>query len=151
MIQLLIIYYVIFASSDINKVVVAVIAFGVNSSAYIAEIVRSGIMSIDAGQLEAGRSLGFTYAQSMWYFILPQAFKNVLPPLANEFIVLIKETSISGYIGIVDLTRGGDYIRSRTYEAFLPLIAVALVYLIIVMILTWLVGRMERRLKRNER
>ena len=87
----------------------------------------------------------------MWYFILPQAFKNVLPPLANEFIVLIKETSISGYIGIVDLTRGGDYIRSRTYEAFLPLIAVALVYLIIVMILTWLVGRMERRLKRNER
>ena len=95
--------------------------------------------------------MGFTYAQSMWYFILPQAFKNVLPPLANEFIVLIKETSISGYIGIVDLTRGGDYIRSRTYEAFLPLIAVALVYLIIVMILTWLVGRMERRLKRNER
>ena len=87
----------------------------------------------------------------MWYFILPQAFKNVLPPLANEFIVLIKETSISGYIGIVDLTRGGDYIRSRTYEAFLPLIAVALVYLIIVMILTWLVGKMERRLKRNER
>lgn len=151
MIQLLIIYYVIFASSDINKVVVAVIAFGVNSSAYIAEIVRSGINSIDEGQLEAGRSLGFTYAQSMWYFILPQAFKNVLPPLANEFIVLIKETSISGYIGIVDLTRGGDYIRSRTYEAFLPLIAVALVYLIIVMILTWLVGRMERRLKRNER
>ena len=151
MIQLLIIYYVIFASSDINKVVVAVIAFGVNSSAYIAEIVRSGINSIDEGQLEAGRSLGFTYAQSMWYFILPQAFKNVLPPLANEFIVLIKETSISGYIGIVDLTRGGDYIRSRTYEAFLPLIAVALVYLIIVMILTWLVGKMERRLKRNER
>ena len=127
------------------------IAFGVNSSAYIAEIVRSGINSIDEGQLEAGRSLGFTYAQSMWYFILPQAFKNVLPPLANEFIVLIKETSISGYIGIVDLTRGGDYIRSRTYEAFLPLIAVALVYLIIVMILTWLVGKMERRLKRNER
>ena len=151
MIQLLIIYYVIFASSDINKVVVAVIAFGVNSSAYIAEIVRSGINSIDEGQLEAGRSLGFTYAQSMWYFILPQAFKNVLPPLANEFIVLIKETSISGYIGIVDLTRGGDYIRSRTYEAFLPLIAVALVYLIIVMILTWLVGKMERRLNRNER
>lgn len=151
MIQLLIIYYVIFASSDINKVIVAIIAFGLNSSAYIAEIVRSGIMSIDDGQLEAGRSLGFTYAQSMWHFILPQAFKNVLPALGNEFIVLIKETSISGYIGIVDLTRGGDYIRSRTYEAFIPLIAVALVYLIIVLILTWLVGRMERRLKRSER
>ncbi len=151
MIQLLIIYYVIFASTDINKVIVAIIAFGLNSSAYIAEIVRSGIMSIDDGQLEAGRSLGFTYAQSMWYFILPQAFKNVLPALGNEFIVLIKETSISGYIGIVDLTRGGDYIRSRTYEAFIPLIAVALVYLIIVMVLTWLVGRMERRLKRDER
>ncbi len=151
MIQLLIIYYVIFASSDINKVIVAIIAFGLNSSAYIAEIVRSGIMSIDDGQLEAGRSLGFTYAQSMWYFILPQAFKNVLPALGNEFIVLIKETSISGYIGIVDLTRGGDYIRSRTYEAFIPLVAVALVYLVIVMVLTWLVGRMERRLKRDER
>lgn len=150
-IQLLIIYYVIFASADINKVFVAVIAFGLNSSAYIAEIVRSGIMSIDEGQIEAGRSLGFTYAQSMWYFVLPQAFKNVLPALGNEFIVLIKETSISGYIGIVDLTRGGDYIRSRTYEAFIPLIAVALVYLVIVMALTWLVGRMERRLKRSER
>lgn len=151
MIQLLIIYYVIFASADINKVIVAIVAFGLNSSAYIAEIVRSGIMSIDDGQLEAGRSLGFTYAQSMWHFILPQAFKNVLPALGNEFIVLIKETSISGYIGIVDLTRGGDYIRSRTYEAFIPLIAVALVYLIIVMVLSGLVGRMERRLKRDER
>lgn len=151
MIQLLIIYYVIFASSGINKVVVAIIAFGLNSSAYIAEIVRSGIMSIDDGQLEAGRSLGFTYAQSMWHFILPQAFKNVLPALGNEFIVLIKETSISGYIGIVDLTRGGDYIRSRTYDAFLPLVTVALVYLIIVMILTGLVGKMERRLKKSER
>lgn len=151
MIQLLIIYYVIFASTDINKVIVAIVAFGLNSSAYIAEIVRSGIMSIDDGQLEAGRSLGFTYAQSMWHFILPQAFKNVLPALGNEFIVLIKETSISGYIGIVDLTRGGDYIRSRTYEAFIPLIAVALVYLIIVMVLSGLVGRMERRLKRDER
>ncbi len=151
MIQLLIIYYVIFASTDINKVIVAIIAFGLNSSAYIAEIVRSGIMSIDDGQLEAGRSLGFTYAQSMWHFILPQAFKNVLPALGNEFIVLIKETSISGYIGIVDLTRGGDYIRSRTYEAFIPLIAVALVYLVIVMVLTSLVGRLERRLQRSER
>lgn len=150
MIQLLIIYYVIFASSDVSKVFVAVIAFGLNSSAYIAEIVRAGIMSIDNGQLEAGRSLGFTYRQTMLYFIIPQAFKNVLPALCNEFIVLIKETSISGYIGIMDLTRGGDYIRSRTYEAFLPLIAVAIVYLIIVMALTSAVSKLERKLKKDE-
>lgn len=151
MVQLLIIYYVIFASTDINKVLVAVIAFGLNSSAYIAEIVRGGIMSIDEGQFEAGRSLGFSYRQTMTYFILPQAFKNVLPALCNEFIVLIKETSISGYIGIMDLTRGGDYIRSRTYEAFLPLIAVALVYLIIVVVLTWLVSKLEKRLKNDRK
>lgn len=149
MIQLLIIYYVIFASSDINKVFVAIIAFGLNSSAYIAEIVRGGIMAIDQGQFEAGRSLGFTHGQTMLYFIIPQAFKNVLPALCNEFIVLIKETSISGYIGIMDLTRGGDFIRSRTYEALLPLVSVAIVYLIIVVILTNLVSRLERRLKKN--
>lgn len=151
MIQLLIIYYVIFAATNINKVLVATIAFGLNSSAYIAEIVRSGIMSIDQGQFEAGRSLGFTYVQTMRYFILPQAFKNVLPALGNEFIVLLKETSISGYIGIMDLTRGGDFIRSRTYEAFFPLITVALIYLIIVVGLSTMVGRLERRLKNDER
>ncbi len=148
MIQLLIIYYVIFASTDINKVLVAIIAFGLNSSAYIAEIVRGGIMSIDKGQFEAGRSLGFNYRQTMWHFIIPQAFKNVLPALGNEFIVLIKETSISGYIGIMDLTRGGDLIRSRTYEAFMPLIAVAIVYLILVVMLTAAVSKLERRLKK---
>ena len=147
LIQLLIIYYVIFTSPNISKTFVAVISFGLNSSAYIAEIVRSGIMSIDIGQFEAGRSLGFTHAQTMWHFILPQAFKNILPALGNEFIVLIKETSIAGYIGINDLTRGGDIIRSRTFEAFLPLIAVAIIYLIIVMFLTALVTKMERRLK----
>ena len=136
---------------DINKIVVAVVAFGLNSSAYVAEIVRSGIMSIDEGQFEAGRSLGFSYAKTMWYFILPQAFRNILPALGNEFIVLLKETSISGYIGIVDLTRGGDYIRSRTYEAFLPLIAVAVIYLILVMLLSALVCRMEQRLKKSNR
>ncbi len=151
MVQLLIIYYVIFASANVNKVLVAIIAFGLNSSAYIAEIVRAGIMSVDSGQFEAGRSLGFTYKQTMQYFIIPQAFKNVLPALCNEFIVLIKETSISGYIGIMDLTRGGDYIRSRTYEAFMPLIAVAVVYLILVAILTWLVSKLEKRLKTDER
>lgn len=147
LIQLLIIYYVIFTSPNISKTFVAIISFGLNSSAYIAEIVRSGIMSIDIGQFEAGRSLGFTHAQTMWHFILPQAFKNILPALGNEFIVLIKETSIAGYIGINDLTRGGDIIRSRTFEAFLPLIAVAIIYLIIVMFLTALVTKMERRLK----
>ena len=151
MIQLLIIYYIIFASSDIDKVIVAVIAFGLNSSAYIAEIVRSGINSIDVGQSEAARSLGFSYSQTMWNFIIPQAIKNVLPALGNELIVLLKETSISGYIGIMDLTRGGDYIRSRTYDAFLPLIVVALVYLVIVVILTALLGRLEKRLKTDGR
>lgn len=149
MIQLLIIYYVIFASSNIDKVLVAVLAFGLNSAAYMTEIVRSGIMSIDNGQFEAGRSLGFNYVQTMRHFILPQALKNVLPAIGNELIVLIKETSISGYIGIMDMTRGADYIRSRTYDAFPPLIAVALVYLVIVMILTALVGKLERRLKKD--
>lgn len=150
MIQLLIMFYCIFISTN-NKVFVAVIAFGINSGAYVAEIVRSGIMSIDAGQMEAGRSLGFSYAQTMWYIIMPQAFKNVLPALANEFIVLLKETSICGYIGLMDLTRGGDIIRSRTYEPFMPLIAVAIVYLLLVMALTALVGKLERRLRTSER
>ena len=150
LIQLLIMYYVIITSPNVSKIFVAVIAFGLNSSAYIAEIVRSGIMSIDRGQFEAGRSMGFTHAQTMWYFILPQAFKNVLPALGNEFIVLVKESSIAGYIGIEELTRGGDFIRSRTYEAFLPLIAVALIYLVIVMFLTKMVDIMERRLKTDE-
>ncbi len=151
MIQLLIIYYVVFASSNIDAVLVATIAFGLNSSAYIAEIVRSGLSSIDEGQFEAGRSLGFNYSRTMLYFILPQAIKNILPALGNEFIVLLKETSISGYIGIRDLTRGGDLIRSRTYDAFMPLIAVALIYLVIVIFLSSLVGKLERRLKNDAR
>ena len=146
-IQLMIIYFVVFATTNVDKVTAAFISFGINSSAYIAEIVRSGIMSVDPGQFEAGRSLGFSHAGTMWHFILPQAFKNILPALGNEFIVLVKETSIAGYIGLVDLTKGGDIIRSRTYEAFLPLIAVALIYLVIVMFLTMLVGKLERRLK----
>lgn len=147
LIQLLIIYYVIFTSPAISKMFVACLSFGLNSSAYIAEIVRSGIMSVDAGQFEAGRSLGFSHAGTMWHFILPQAIKNILPALGNEFIVLLKETSIAGYIGIAELTRGGDIIRSRTYEAFLPLIAVALIYLVIVIFLTSLVSKLERRLQ----
>lgn len=151
MVQLLIVYYIIFATYDPGKVVVAILAFGLNSAAYVAEIVRSGIMSIDQGQFEAGRSLGFNYTQTMIYIIIPQAFKNVLPALANEFIVLLKETSISGYIGLMDLTRGGDIIRSQTYEPLFPLLAVALIYLVLVMILTYLVGKLERRLRNNER
>ena len=150
MIQLLIMFYVVFVLSN-NKVFVAVMTFGINSGAYVAEIVRSGIMSVDNGQMEAGRSLGFNYTQTMWYVIMPQAFKNVLPALVNEFIVLLKETSICGYIGLMDLTRGGDIIRSRTYEAFFPLIAVAIIYLVIVMLLTAFVNRLERRLRASER
>ena len=141
----------IFAAVDINKVLVAILAFGVNSGAYVAEIVRSGIMSIDQGQFEAGRSLGLNYRQTMVSIIMPQAFKNILPALANEFIVLLKETSISGYIGLTDLTRGGDIIRSQTYSALLPLVGVAVIYLIMVCFLSYLVGKLERRLRRNER
>ena len=149
-VQLLIIYFVVFASMDVSKVFVAVMAFGMNSGAYVAEIFRSGIMSIDEGQFEAGRSLGFNYAQTMIYIIMPQAFKNVLPALGNEFIVLLKETSVSGYIALQDLTKGGDIIRSRTYDAFMPLISVALIYLVMVMIFTKLVALLERRLRNSD-
>ena len=150
-VQLLIIYFVIFASVPINKLFVAILAFGLNSAAYVAEIVRSGIMSADNGQFEAGASLGFSYRRTMMLIVLPQAFKNVLPALANEFIVLLKETSVAGYIAINDLTKGGDQIRSDTYNAFLPLLAVAAIYLVIVMFLTYLVSRLERRLAKNDR
>lgn len=149
--QLLIIYFVVFGSVNISKVLVAIIAFGINSGAYVAEVIRSGIMSIDKGQTEAGRSLGFTYAQTMIYIILPQALQNVLPALGNEVIVLLKETSICGYIALQDLTKGGDIIRSRTYDAFMPLIAVAFIYLIMVMLLQRLVAGLERRLNSSER
>ncbi len=150
-VQLLIIYFVIFGSVNISKVLVAVIAFGLNSAAYVAEIVRSGIMSVDDGQFEAGASLGFGYTQTMVSIILPQALRNILPALGNEAIVLLKETSVSGYIALDDLTKGGDTIRSKTYEAFLPLIAVAAVYLVMVIIMTSLVSRLERRLSNDKR
>ena len=149
MVQLLIMFYVIFASSN-NKMLVAVIAFGINSGAYVAEIVRAGIMSIDKGQMEAGRSLGFNYLQTMVYIIAPQAFKNVLPALGNEFIVLLKETSVAGYISLMDLTKGGDIIRGRTL-AVMPLLAVALIYLVMVMFMQNLLGRLERRLRQSDR
>ncbi|MCR4694061.1 MAG: ABC transporter substrate-binding protein/permease [Pseudobutyrivibrio sp.] len=150
MVQLLIIYYVVFQAVSVSKILVAVIAFAINSGAYVAEIMRGGIMAVDAGQMEAGRSLGLTYKQTMTAIILPQAIKTVLPSLANEFISLIKETSICGYIGLVDLTRGGDIIRSQTYEAFIPLVAVAFIYLAIVEVLTLCVNKWEKSLRKSE-
>ena len=149
-VQLMIIYFVVFASSD-NGTMVAALAFGLNSGAYVAEIIRGGIMSIDNGQFEAGRSLGLNYVQTMRLIIIPQTIKNVLPSLANEFIALLKETSVAGYVAVADLTKGGDIIRSRTYSPFMPLIAVALVYLVLVMVFTKLVSIMERRLRNSER
>ncbi len=148
-VQLLIMYFIIFASST-NSTMVAVISFGINSGAYVAEIFRGGIMSVDKGQFEAGRSLGFNYIQTMRYIVIPQMFKIVLPMLCNEFIVLIKETSIAGYVGIRDLTKAGDLIRGRTFSAFMPLIAVALIYLAVVIIFTKLVKRLERRLRNSD-
>ena len=148
-VQLMIIYFVIFASSD-NGTLVAALAFGLNSGAYVAEIVRGGIMSIDNGQFEAGRSLGFNYVQTMRFIVIPQVIKNVLPSLANEFIALLKETSVAGYVAVADLTKGADIIRSRTYSPFLPLIAIALIYLALVMFFTKLVGILERRLRNSD-
>lgn len=149
MVQLLLMYFVFMVSST-NKVLVAVLTFGINSGAYVAEIFRSGIMSIDKGQMEAGRSLGLGYAKTMQKIILPQAVKNVLPALVNEMITLLKETSICGYIGLNELTRGGDIIRGNTFEALMPLLAVALIYLLIVMFFTWVMGKLERRLRESD-
>ena len=148
-IQLMIMYFIVFASSR-NGIFAAILSFGINSGAYVAEIVRSGIMSIDKGQFEASRSLGFNYRSTMIHIILPQAFKNILPALGNEFIVLVKETSVAGYVALQDLTYVGNLIRSRTYEAFFPLITVALIYLIIVLILTFLLKKLERRLRNSD-
>ena len=154
MVQLLIMWFIVWASArstDSNMLRCAILAFGINSGAYVAEIVRSGIMSIDQGQTEAGRSLGLNFTQTMRLIIIPQAFKNVLPALVNEFIVLIKETSIIGYIGMMDLTKGAMLIQSRTYNAFMPLLAAAAIYLIVVMVLTFFMNKLERRLRTSER
>ncbi len=148
-VQLLIMYFIVFATSD-DGLMVATIAFGINSGAYVAEIFRGGIMSIDKGQLEAGRSIGFNYIQTMIFVILPQTIKNTLPTLLNEFIALLKETSVAGYVGIMDLTKAGNNIRNHTYSPFMPLIAVALIYLLLVVVLTWLVGKLERRLRKSD-
>ncbi|HCT90800.1 MAG TPA: amino acid ABC transporter permease [Lachnospiraceae bacterium] len=150
LVQLLLLYFVFMVNCP-SKVAVAVTAFGINSGAYVAEIIRSGIMSVDIGQMEAGRSLGLSYVRTMRLIVLPQAFKNCLPSLVNELITLLKETSICGYIGLNELTRGGDIIRSTTFDAMLPLLAVAVIYLVIVMFFTWLMGKLERRLRESDK
>lgn len=149
-VQLMIWYFVILVSQE-NDIVVAVVAFGFNSAAYVAEIFRGGIMSVDNGQFEAGRSLGFNYVQTMFNIVIPQTIKATLPTLLNEVIALLKETSVAGYVGIMDLTKAGDLIRGRTFEAFMPLIAVAIIYLATVIVLTKVFGSIERRLRHNER
>lgn len=149
-IQLLIVYFVVFASVNVSKVLAGILAFGLNSGAYVAEIFRSGIMSIDRGQTEAGRSLGLDYGSTMWLIVMPQAVKNILPALGNEFIVLLKETSVSGFIALNDLTKGADIIRSRTYQAMFPLFGAACVYLALVLVLERLIGRLERRLAKSD-
>lgn len=149
-VQVMIMFFVIFSSSR-NKVLVGSLCFGINSGAYVAEIIRGGIMSIDVGQMEAGRSLGFSYVPTMCYIILPQAFKTVLPSLCNEFIVLLKETAVCGFIGLPDMTYAANTIGGATYEYLYPLVAVACVYLVMVIILSWLLGKLERRLRRSER
>jgi len=150
-VQLILIYFGVFASVRIPPILVAIVAFGINSGAYQAEIFRSGIEAVPRGQFEAGRSLGFSYRQTMRRIIMPQAIKNVIPTLANEFIVLLKETSVAGYVALADLTKGGDIIRSRTYSPYLPMLAVALIYLCLVMIFSAGVKYLERSLKTGER
>lgn len=148
-VQLMISYFIIFVKIK-DGIPIAIFAFGINSGAYVAEIFRGGIMSIDNGQFEAGRSLGFNYLRTMWHIIIPQMFKAVLPTLCNEFIALLKETSVAGYVGVIDLTKAGNAIAGRTYSYFIPLLTVAAVYLIIVMFLTFLVGKLERRLRKSD-
>lgn len=150
-VQLFVMYYLIFSSTGLSKVVVSMIAFGINSGAYVAEIIRSGILSIDIGQYEAGRSLGLSESLTMRKIIMPQALKNVLPTLVNEFIQLIKETSVAGFIGVTDLSRAGDIIRSQTYEPLVPLSTVAVLYLITVMITTFFMSFIERKLHVNDK
>ena len=150
MIQILFFYSVIFATVNLNNIVIGGIAFGINSGAYVAEIFRSGIMSVDKGQTEAGRSRGLNSAQTMRLIIIPQAFKNVLPALINEMIVLLKETAIIGYIGTIDITKAATLVQSRTYDALVPLLSAAIFYLILVMILTYFMGKLERRLRKSD-
>ena len=149
-VQLIVIYYAILGSSHLPKILVASIAFGINSGAYVTELIRAGILAVDKGQMEAARSLGLSYYQSMRYVIVPQAIKNILPALVSEFIVLLKETAIAGYIALDDLTRAGTIVRGRTFDPYTPFIQVALIYLYITSILTAFMGRLERRLRQSD-
>ena len=148
--QLMIIYFVVFATVDWAKWIICAIAFGINSGAYVSEIIRGGILSIDKGQTEAGRALGLSNAQTMTNIVIPQAVKNIFPALCNEFIVLIKETAIVGYIGLVDIQKAGDFIKSLTFEAFMPLIATAIIYFVLIKILTLVLGRIEKALRKSD-
>ena len=150
MVQLLIIYFVIFANVHIDKWVVGFIAFGINTGAYVAEIVRAGILAVDKGQMEAGRSLGLNKFQTMRYIIIPQAFKSILPPLGNEFIVLIKETSIVGYVGMSDLTRVANQMTSKLFDVFTPLLGIAFIYFVLTKVLSILLAKLERRLRKSD-
>ena len=150
-VQLFAIYYLVLCSTGLSKIAIAMIAFGINSGAYVSEIIRSGILSVDGGQYEAGRSLGLSSGITMRKIIIPQAFKNILPTLVNEFIQLIKETAVAGFIGITDLSRAGDIIRSQTYEALVPLLTTAGIYLIMVMLTTCVMSVMERRLRISDK
>lgn len=149
-VQLMIAYFIVFVSAK-DGVPVGMLAFGINSGAYVAEIFRAGIMSIDNGQFEAGRSLGLNYFQTMRYIVVPQMFKSVLPTLCNEFIALLKETSVVGYVGVIDITKAGNVIAGVTYSYYIPLLTVAAIYLVMVMILSYFVGKLEKRLRKNER
>lgn len=149
-VQLLISFFIIFANAE-DGTWVAIITFGVNSGAYVAEVIRSGIMAIDKGQTEAGRSLGFSKVKTMWLIVLPQAFKNILPAIGNEMIALLKETSVAGYVAVIELTKAGNQIKNTTYDQINPILLVALVYLILVVGMTKLLGILERRLRKSER
>ena len=149
-VQLMIMYYIILSSYAGPKEVIAILSFGLNSAAYVSEMIRAGILAVDKGQVEAGRSLGLSGGATMGLIVAPQAAKVALPSLFNEFITLLKETSVVGFIGLMDLTKAGDYIRSRTYSAFFPLITVAVIYLIIVIGLTRLFGYIERRMRKSD-
>ncbi|CAH0533212.1 Arginine transport system permease protein ArtQ [Vibrio stylophorae] len=149
-VQLVILYFIVLASMDVDKITAAIIAFGLNSGAYISEIIRAGIQAVDKGQMEAARSLGLPYSASMKEVILPQAIKNILPSLGNEFIVLLKETAVIGFIGGIDLMRAGEIIRSRTFEDSVPLFSCAIIYLLLTYFFTFMLARFEMRLKQSD-
>ena len=149
--QLMLIYFVIFATTPLPKWIIAAIAFGINSGAYVSEIIRGGILSIDKGQTEAGRSLGLNGSQTMIHIVIPQAVKNIFPALCNEFIVLIKETAIVGYVGLMDIQKAGDFIKSATFNAFMPLFATAVIYFVMIKILTILLGVIEKKLRKSDK